>query len=99
MTFDLARTLLVIVVLVLTGLLLIIGGQLFLILREVRQAIQRINDKLDEEKRVGFFKGLSQIQEIFEEEVKDGGEREFPHIQALKERGRRFFTKSGKPLG
>lgn len=99
MTFDLARTLLVLVVLVLTGLLLLVGSQVFLILRELRQAVRRINQRLEQEnKSLGFFQGLRQVQQIFEEEAGDGGEQDYPHIRSLQERGRRFFHRDGKPL-
>lgn len=99
---ELVQILLVLVVLVLTGLLLAVGAQVFLILKEAKETITRFNKTLEER---GFIESIRLVRESLRDLSKrdetngeNGGEEETKaHITALQEKGRRFW-RGGKPL-
>lgn len=88
------QILLAAVILTLTGLLVFIGVQVILILREAHSAARRLNK--EEKPGVSFVNphGNGKIEN--RELQKDD---DFPsHIASLQERGRRVFIREGRPL-
>lgn len=122
---DSTQILLYSVVTILTVLLVVLGVQVFFIIKEVKRTLDKINKILDDANLISgsvarpivgfsnFLEGIKSFGNLVnivmnKREGMDTqrdyseGELEEPvhhsHIQALQERGRRFFHKDGKPL-
>lgn len=91
MSAENVQILLITVIVTLTGLLVFIGIQVILILKETHSVAKRLNR--EQKNDISFTKDDIDNGKI---ENQDG---EFPtHIASLQEKGRRVFVREGRPL-
>lgn len=82
------QIILLVVISILTILLVVVGLQVFLILREGRRTLAKMNKTLEGKELIDF---------VLRREARSE-KKGTSSIARLQERGRRFFHKSGKPL-